>query len=71
MDKLEKLERQKFIIENKITETKTSSHGFYCDMCGKFYPKKKCKIVEVFEDGGFYDCTLSICPKKHDTIIDD
>lgn len=68
--KIAKLGEKRMELKKKGLKALYRKKRIYCDECGKIYPERKCKINTVFEEGGWYDYTEAICPKKHEIIID-
>ncbi|MFX1478459.1 MAG: hypothetical protein ACFFCI_10020, partial [Promethearchaeota archaeon] len=42
----------------------------YCPECNKIYCWEHYNAKEEYDDS-FYDCTMGICPKGHERMIDD
>jgi hypothetical protein len=44
---------------------------FFCPRCKACYCSEHWKQRDIFEEDGFFDCVLGICPRGHERILCD
>ncbi len=47
----------------------SSRDQIFCTTCRESYPRSRFKILQEFEPDGSYQCSVALCPQKHQTVM--